>query len=270
MSCLGEMTPNYVVGTLIDGDLPVSEDDDTWENVWNHYHDLLVVRRRANDRSPPDNWNQHFASTKRIARYGLMFTPVEENGFGSIQLRKCVDGEDIKYSAKYIRTGELIEKPHDVPADGRSTMEYLVSAYIPQAVEECVTVIGYITGRGQFSGITGYETVRIPMEELGRKKMWCDIRDLESLSWIHKDTEGHKVNPDPEDELSWYKSDRRDLQEGGEPRVVPNYPDVQLSKTALKNSWFPECSKAVSLITASVRGKKKTQTSQVQQNSTTA
>ncbi len=263
MTCLGNLSPSFVTGPaygIVDESDP--SEMDSWELVWNQYYDRIAVppprSNRNNQLSPPDNWNQHFAAAKRIARYGLMFTPVEENGEGPFQLRKYEVNGETNYSAKFIRTGETIESPGHLKEDGRTPMSYMISAYIPQAVEDCVTVIGFVHGKGQFSGITGYETVRIPMGQVSRKKQWLDVVDQENYSWFDADTEGAKVNPEVDDELSWYKADRKDLQTGSEPRIIPHYRQKKLANTALRNTWFPACGVAVKTITNSDRGTKKT------------
>ena len=264
MSCLGDMTPFFKIGFVNDPDVSLleNEEEESWEAVWQHYYDLIAFQARGDSGMPPppDNWNQHFSSARRVNRYGLMFTPVEENGLGPFQLRRFESNGETKFSAKYTRSGESIDIPGFIPSDGTTPMEYMVSPFIPQAVEDCVTVIGSITGKGQFSGITGYETRRIPMGHVLRSGTWCDIRDQDSLSWMASDREAPKVNPDPFDELSWYKSDREDLHQGCEPRIVPCQPQKQLAKTALRNLWYPPCSKAIGLITNSERAKRKAST----------
>ena len=226
------MTPFFVLGPANGPDVSLLENDDeeSWEAVWDHYYEKISIQPRGNDGTPPppENWNQHFASARQVNRYGLMFTPVEENGYGSFQLRRFNDNGQTKFSAKYIQTGVSIDNPAVIPSDGNTPMQYMVSPYIPQAVEDCVTVIGTITGKGQFSGITGYEAKRIPMGTIERKGLWCDVRDQDHL--FNDDKVAPKVNPDPFDELSWYKSDRKDLFQGCKPHILPHYPMEALAK----------------------------------------
>ena len=121
MSSLGELTPEFLCSDI--------DDDKTWGELWNHFsNEMYKFSHPPIDwgdaepgteipplgspvkEHPPRNWNQHFCGSKRLLRYGLVFTPVEENGYGPFQLRyqKGEEGDD-QYVAKYLRTREIIE-----------------------------------------------------------------------------------------------------------------------------------------------------------------
>ena len=291
-TALGDLTPEFLCSEI--------DDSKSWGEIWHHFSnqmykfchppfDLGDVQHNPDipllgtmKERPPRNWNQHFCRSKRLLKYGLVFTPVEENGYGPFQLRhpqgeeqeilqqeKGAVGEQ-QYVAKYLRGDcediDYIETPSDLPDDGSTPMLWLITPFIPQAHEDCITLIGSQTGKGTFSTFAGYRTKKIDLDQTTRdmpflpeekefNKKDDDYPGPEDEDGLPLDDSSYASPND--DELRWHKADQRGLRNACHARVNYGEPHYVLTKTDIKNVWNKYGSDALGRIVSSAYGKKK-------------
>ena len=173
----------------------------------------------------PVEWDERFCSFLRLNKFGIVSTPSEENGHGPIHIRRevlVVDEEGgtpvYKYIAKYLRSGISIDSPESLPRDGNCKMRYIIVAYVPQAHEECVTMIGSVFGKGVWTHISAFQVTKRKLTESERARLYGKNVPAKEWDAAEEETESVKETVD-EVNVEWTEADRCDLRHGLDPRV---------------------------------------------------
>ena len=216
-----------------------------------HPRKTPVIFGRMVERKPTD-WNERFNSFLRLNKFGIVGTPSEENGHGPIHVRREVVSVErdegtsqgasptYRYVAKYLRTGRLIDSPSDLPRDGNSYMKYIIVPYVPQAYEDCVTMIGAVFGKGVWSHITAFQVRKRELSQEDRDDEYKSGSTPKPWDVAEDGTDSDKETVD-EANIPWAKADRRDLRHGLDPRIVPY--GIPKSILNVEREWAPEGSK---------------------------